>query len=42
MEYFWLLVEVMLNVIVVFGDDGEKFGIWFDMKSYVYENGWLY
>lgn len=29
------------NAIVVFGDDGEKFGTWPDTKKHVYEDGWL-
>ncbi len=29
------------NSIVVFGDDGEKFGTWPDTKQHVYGNGWL-
>lgn len=27
--------------VVLFGDDGEKFGVWPDTKTHVYENGWL-
>ena len=27
--------------VVVFGDDGEKFGTWPDTKAHVYEHGWL-
>ena len=27
--------------VLVFGDDGEKFGTWPDTKSHVYDNGWL-
>ena len=27
--------------IMVFGDDGEKFGTWPDTKKHVYEDGWL-
>ena len=27
--------------MVVFGDDGEKFGTWPDTKQHVYEHGWL-
>jgi 4-alpha-glucanotransferase len=27
--------------VVVFGDDGEKFGTWPETKKHVYENGWL-
>ena len=29
------------NAVVVFGDDGEKFGTWPDTKQHVYEHGWL-
>ncbi len=29
------------NAVVVFGDDGEKFGTWPDTKKHVYEDGWL-
>lgn len=27
--------------VLVFGDDGEKFGTWPDTKAHVYERGWL-
>ena len=27
--------------VVVFGDDGEKFGTWPETKKHVYEDGWL-
>ena len=27
--------------VIVFGDDGEKFGTWPDTKTHVYELGWL-
>lgn len=27
--------------VMVFGDDGEKFGTWPDTKKHVYDNGWL-
>jgi alpha-amylase len=27
--------------VVVFGDDGEKFGTWPNTKEHVYKNGWL-
>ncbi len=27
--------------VLVFGDDGEKFGTWPDTKKHVYEQGWL-
>lgn len=29
------------GAVVVFGDDGEKFGTWPDTKQHVYTNGWL-
>jgi alpha-amylase len=29
------------NAVVVFGDDGEKFGSWPGTKDHVYTNGWL-
>ncbi|MCO6457625.1 MAG: DUF1926 domain-containing protein [Pirellulaceae bacterium] len=29
------------HAVVVFGDDGEKFGTWPDTKKHVYEDGWL-
>ncbi|MCA9270238.1 MAG: DUF1926 domain-containing protein, partial [Planctomycetales bacterium] len=29
------------GAVVVFGDDGEKFGTWPDTKQHVYGNGWL-
>ncbi len=29
------------GAVVVFGDDGEKFGTWPDTKQHVYDNGWL-
>ena len=29
------------DAVLVFGDDGEKFGTWPDTKVHVYERGWL-
>ncbi|RMH63217.1 MAG: DUF1926 domain-containing protein [Calditrichaeota bacterium] len=29
------------NHVLVFADDGEKFGVWPDTYKHVYENGWL-
>ncbi len=29
------------GAVLVFGDDGEKFGTWPDTKEHVYERGWL-
>lgn len=33
--------EEQPNAVVVFGDDGEKFGTWPDTKQHVYDSGWL-
>lgn len=30
-----------VNAVAVFGDDGEKFGVWPDSKQHCYTNGWL-
>ena len=35
------LSEQQPNAIVVFGDDGEKFGTWPETKRHVYQDGWL-
>ncbi len=35
------MAQVSPNSVLVFGDDGEKFGTWPDTKSHVYEGGWL-
>ncbi len=29
------------NAVLVFGDDGEKFGVWPGTKEHVFHNGWL-
>ena len=29
------------NAVAVFGDDGEKFGVWPESKQHCYANGWL-
>ncbi len=29
------------GAVMVFGDDGEKFGVWPDTKKHVYHDGWL-
>ena len=29
------------DAVVVFGDDGEKFGTWPETKKHVYDDGWL-
>lgn len=40
-DYMRQTAERHPNAILVFGDDGEKFGTWPDTKQHVYENGWL-
>ena len=30
------------DAVLVFGDDGEKFGTWPETKQHVYDNGWLH
>ena len=40
-DYLWPIAERQPGAIVVFGDDGEKFGVWPGTKEHVYQNGWL-
>ena len=40
-EYCREMAESNPGSVLVFGDDGEKFGTWPDTKQHVYENGWL-
>ena len=40
-EHIRHVASVRPNAILVFGDDGEKFGTWPDTKQHVYEDGWL-
>ncbi len=40
-DYLRGIAEKHPNSVVVFGDDGEKFGTWPDTKRHVYEHGWL-
>jgi alpha-amylase len=40
-DYLRGIAERWPNAIVVFGDDGEKFGSWPETKKHVYEHGWL-
>jgi hypothetical protein len=40
-SYLREIAEQQPNGVVVFGDDGEKFGTWPDTKKHVYEDGWL-
>ena len=35
------MAEEHPDAIVVFGDDGEKFGTWPETKKHVYDDGWL-
>jgi alpha-amylase len=40
-DYLRHVAERHPGAILVFGDDGEKFGTWPDTKRHVYEDGWL-
>jgi alpha-amylase len=40
-EYLRPIAERQPGAIVVFGDDGEKFGVWPGTKEHVYQHGWL-
>lgn len=40
-EYLRPIAEQQPGAVVVFGDDGEKFGVWPGTKEYVYDRGWL-
>jgi alpha-amylase len=40
-EYCRAIGEAHPGAVLVFGDDGEKFGTWPDTKRHVYEEGWL-
>ena len=40
-DYLRSVHERNPGAVLVFGDDGEKFGTWPDTKQHVYENGWL-
>ena len=40
-EHCRMLAERCPGSVVVFGDDGEKFGTWPNTKEHVYDNGWL-
>lgn len=41
MAYLRPIAEQQPGAVVVFGDDGEKFGSWPGTKEHVYQNGWL-
>jgi len=40
-EYLAKIAQERPNAVVVFGDDGEKFGSWPETKKHVYDDGWL-
>lgn len=40
-NYLRGIADTQPNAVVVFGDDGEKFGSWPGTKDHVYTNGWL-
>jgi alpha-amylase len=40
-EYLRPIAERHPGAVVVFGDDGEKFGSWPGTKEHVYDHGWL-
>ncbi|HXT60440.1 MAG TPA: alpha-amylase/4-alpha-glucanotransferase domain-containing protein [Pirellulales bacterium] len=40
-DYLGLIASRRPGAVVVFGDDGEKFGTWPETHKHVYTNGWL-
>ncbi|MCA9048208.1 MAG: DUF1925 domain-containing protein, partial [Planctomycetaceae bacterium] len=40
-EYLREIARNYSDPVVVFGDDGEKFGTWPETHQHVYQNGWL-
>ncbi|MCG8583179.1 MAG: DUF1926 domain-containing protein [Pirellulales bacterium] len=40
-DYLGQIHQQQEGAVVVFGDDGEKFGTWPDTKKHCYEDGWL-
>ena len=40
-DYLGKIAAEHNNAVVVFGDNGEKFGTWPETKKHVYDNGWL-
>ncbi|MEN0110763.1 MAG: alpha-amylase/4-alpha-glucanotransferase domain-containing protein, partial [Planctomycetota bacterium] len=40
-EYLRMVAARQPGAIVLFGDDGEKFGTWPDTQDHVYKHGWL-
>lgn len=41
-DYLRSVAATHPNAVVVFGDDGEKFGTWPGTKQHVYGNGWIH
>jgi 4-alpha-glucanotransferase len=40
-DYLAEMAKTQPDAIVVFGDDGEKFGTWPETKKHIYDDGWL-
>lgn len=40
-EHLRAIADQQPNAVVVFGDDGEKFGTWPETKEHCYRDGWL-
>ncbi len=40
-EYCRKIADEQPNAVLIFGDDGEKFGVWPGSKAHVYRDGWL-
>ncbi|MCH8046899.1 MAG: DUF1926 domain-containing protein [Planctomycetes bacterium] len=40
-DYLGSIAESQSDAVVVFADDGEKFGTWPETHQHVYDNGWL-
>jgi alpha-amylase len=40
-DYLRGIAEAHPDSVMIFGDDGEKFGTWPETKRHVYDNGWL-
>jgi len=40
-DYLRSVAQSHPGAVMVFGDDGEKFGTWPDTQKHVYEDGWL-
>lgn len=41
LDYLRQIAQRQPGAVVVFGDDGEKFGVWPQTKEHVYDRGWL-